>query len=152
MKELRQVYSIPGEEAALIALDKLEENWAKKYSLSIRTWRQNGAHASTFCKFTEEIRKIIYTNNAVEAVHYRFRKVTKSKSIFPNDDASKKILFIAYRDISKKWTAMPIKNWSVALSHLFIIFEKRLFDIRLIQFPSTQIILQICKLIEICPN
>ncbi|MBL1156042.1 MAG: hypothetical protein D8M51_14080 [Ignavibacteriae bacterium] len=84
MKELRLVYSAPTEEAALIALDRLEENWGKKYSLSIRTWRQNWAHASTFFKYPDEIRKIIYTTNAVEAVHRQFRKVTKQRSIFPN--------------------------------------------------------------------
>ena len=129
MKELRQVYSAPTEEAALIALDRLEENWAKKYSLSIRTWRQNWAHASTFFKYPDEIRKIIYTTNAVEAVHRQFRKVTKSKSIFPNDDALKKMLYLAYRDISKKWTIMPVQNWAVALSHLSIIFEQRIKDV-----------------------
>ena len=129
MKELRQVYSAPTEEAALIAFDKLEENWGKKYSLSIRTWRQNWAHASTFFKYPDEIRKIIYTTNAVEAVHRQFRKVTKSKSIFPNDDALKKMLYLAYRDISKKWTIMPVQNWAVALSHLSIIFEQRIKDV-----------------------
>jgi transposase-like protein len=124
MKELRQVYSAPTEEAALIALDKLEENWGKKYALSIKTWRNNWVHASTFFKYPLEIRKIIYTTNAVEAVHRQFRKVTKAKSIFPNDDALKKMLFLAYRDLSKKWT-MQVQNWSIALSHLSIIFEER---------------------------
>ena len=129
MKELRLVYTAPTEEAALIALDRLEENWGKKYSLSIRTWRQNWAHASTFFKYPDEIRRIIYTTNAVEAVHRQFRKVTKAKSIFPNDDALKKMLFLVYRDISKKWTVMPVQNWTVALSHLSIIFEERLKNV-----------------------
>lgn len=69
MKEPRQVYSAPSKEADLIALDRLEENWDKKYSLSISTWRQNLAHATTFFKYPDEIRKINYTTNAVEAVH-----------------------------------------------------------------------------------
>jgi transposase-like protein len=129
MKELRLVYSAPTEEAALIALDRLDENWGKKYSLSIRTWRQNWPHASTFFKYPDEIRKIIYTTNAVEAVHRQFRKVTKQRSIFPNDDALKKMLFLVYRDISKKWTVMPVQNWTVALSHLSIIFEQRLKNV-----------------------
>jgi len=136
MKELRLVYSAPTEEAALIALDKLEENWGKKYSLSIRIWRQNWTHASTFFKYSDVIRKIIYTINAVEAVHRQFRKVTKQRSIFPNslpqfigDDALKKMLFLVYRDISKKWTVMPVQNWTVALSHLSIIFEQRLQNV-----------------------
>lgn len=125
MQELKTVYSAPTEEAALIALDKLEEAWSKKYSLAIKTWRNNWVHASTFFKYPDEIRKIIYTTNAVEAVHRQFRKVTKSKSLFPNDDALKKMLFLAYRDLSKKWT-MQIQNWAVVLSHLSVIFEERL--------------------------
>lgn len=128
MKELRLVYSAPTEEAALIDLDKLEENWGKKYSLSIRTWRQNWDHAATFFKYPDEI-KIIYTTNAVEAVHRQFRKVTKQRSIFPNDDVLKKMLFLVYRDISKKWAVMPVQNWTIALSHLSIIFEQRLQNV-----------------------
>ncbi len=128
MKELKCVYTAPTEEAALIALDRLEENWGKKYALSIKIWRNNWLHASTFFKYPPEIRKIIYTTNAVEAVHRQFRKVTKSKSIFPNDDALKKMLFLAYRDLSKKWT-MQVQNWSIALSHLSIIFEERFSNV-----------------------
>jgi len=117
MQELRQVYSAPTEESALLALDKLEENWSKKYSLAIKTWQNNWTHASTFFKYPNEIRKIIYTTNTVEALHRQFRKVTKAKSIFPNDDALKKMLFLAYRDLSKKWT-MQIQNWALFLSNL----------------------------------
>jgi transposase-like protein len=104
MKELRLVHPAPTVEAALIALNRLEENWGKKYSLSIRTWRQNWNHAATFFKYPDEIRKIIYTTNAVEAVHRQFRKVTKQRSIFPNSlsrfigyDSLKKMLFLVYR-------------------------------------------------------
>ncbi|MGK9370178.1 IS256 family transposase [Melioribacter sp. Ez-97] len=128
MQELRKVYSAPTEEAALIALDKLEESWGKKYSLAIKTWRNNWTHASTFFKYPDEIRKIIYTTNAVEAVHRQFRKVTKTRSIFPNDDALKKMLFLAYRDLSKKWT-VQIQNWAVVISHLSVIFEDQLKDV-----------------------
>jgi putative transposase len=128
MHELRQVYTAPTEEAALLALDRLEESWGKKYSLAIKVWRNNWTHASTFFKYPDEIRKIIYTTNAVEAVHRQFRKVTKSKSIFPNDDAFKKMLFLAYKDLSKKWT-MQIQNWAIVLSHLSVIFEKQLQNV-----------------------
>jgi transposase-like protein len=128
MQELRQVYSAPTEEAALIALEKLEETWSKKYSLAIKVWRNNWTHASTFFKYPDEIRKIIYTTNAVEAVHRQFRKVTKSKSIFPNDEALKKMLFLAYRDLSKKWT-IQIQNWAVVLSHFSVIFEGQLQNV-----------------------
>jgi transposase-like protein len=128
MQELRQVYSAPTEEAALIALEKLEETWGKKYSLAIKVWRNNWTHASTFFKYPDEIRKIIYTTNAVETVHRQFRKVTKSKSIFPNDEALKKMLFLAYRDLSKKWT-MQIQNWAVVLSHFSVIFDEQLQNV-----------------------
>ncbi|GMU94833.1 transposase [Ignavibacterium album] len=79
-----------------------EENRGKKYSLSIRIWKQNRVDSSRFFKYPDEIRKIIYTTNAVEAVHRQFRKLTKQRSIFPNDDVLKKMLFLVYRVISKK--------------------------------------------------
>lgn len=129
MKELRTVYTAPTEEAALLALDQLENTWGKKYPLSIKTWRNNWINASVFFKYPEEIRRTIYTTNAVEAVHRQFRKVTKSKSMFPHDEALKKMLFLAYRDIAKKWVTMPVQHWAVTLSHLSIVFEKRLMNV-----------------------
>ncbi|MCI0446457.1 IS256 family transposase [bacterium] len=128
MKELRAVYTAPTEEAAVLALDQLENAWGKKYPLSIKTWRNNWMNASVFFKYPDEIRRTIYTTNAVEAVHRQFRKVTKSKSMFPHDEALKKMLFLAYRDIAKKWTTMPVQHWAVSLSHLSIMFEKRLMN------------------------
>jgi transposase-like protein len=127
MKQLKEVYKAPTEEAALLNLDTLEENWGKKYSLAIKSWRNNWANLSTFFKYPEEIRTVIYTTNAVEAVHRQFRKVTKNRALFPNDDALKKMLFLAYRDLSKKWT-MPIRNWALVLSNFSIYFEDR-FDV-----------------------
>ena len=125
MKQLKTVYSAPTEEAALENLDILDETWGKKYSLALKSWKQNWEHLATFFKYPEEIRKVIYTTNVVEALHRQFRKVTKSRSLFPNDDALKKMLYLAYRDISKKWT-MPIQNWSFVISQLSIMYEKRL--------------------------
>ncbi len=127
MKELKEVYKAPTEEAALNNLDKLDENWGSKYILAIKSWRKNWDNLATFFKYPEEIRTIIYTTNAVEAVHRQFRKVTKSRSLFPNDDALKKMLYLAYRDLSKKWT-MPIRNWPVVLSNFSIYFEDRFDD------------------------
>jgi transposase-like protein len=126
IKELKEVYKAPTEEAALMNLDTLEENWANKYSLAIRSWRQNWDNLATFFKYPQEIRTVIYTTNAVEAVHRQFRKVTKSRSLFPNDDALKKMLYLAYRDLSRKWT-MPIRNWALVLSNFSIYFKDR-FD------------------------
>jgi transposase-like protein len=125
MKDLKNVYSAPTEEAALLELDKLEERWQKKYSLPVKSWRENWGNLSTYFEYPQEIRTIIYTTNAVEALHRQFRKVTKTRALFPNDDALKKLLFLAYRDISKKWT-MPVRNWSFVISQFSIIFEERL--------------------------
>ena len=125
MKQLKPVYSAPTEESALENLKMLEENWSKKYSLALKSWKQNWNNLATSFKYPEEIRTVIYTTNAVEAVHRQFRKVTKTRSLFPNDDALKKMLYLAYRDLSKKWT-MPIRNWSIVISNFSIMFEQRL--------------------------
>lgn len=125
MKDLKNVYSAPTEEVALLEIDKLEERWQKRYSLPVKSWRENWNNLSTYFEYPQEIRTIIYTTNAVEALHRQFRKVTKNRSLFPNDDALKKMLFLAYRDISKKWT-MPIRNWSFVISQFSIIFQERL--------------------------
>ena len=94
----------------------------------------NWDNLATYFKYPQEIRTVIYTTNAVEAVHRQFRKVTKSKSLFPNslsrfigNDALKKMLFLVYRDLSKKWT-MPIRNWAIVISHFSIYFKERFFD------------------------
>jgi transposase-like protein len=126
MNQLKEVYKAPTEEAALLNLDTLEENWGNKYSLAIRSWKNNWDNLATFFKYPQEIRTVIYTTNAVEAVHRQFRKVTKARSLFPNDDALKKMLYLAYRDLSKKWT-MPIHNWALILSNFSIYFKER-FD------------------------
>ena len=125
LKDLKNVYNAPTEQAALIALDLIKEKWAK-YSLAINVWERNWHFASTFFQFPDEIRRIIYTTNAVEAVHRQFRKVTKNRTVFPHDQALIKMLFLAYRDLSKKWT-MPLKNWNLVLSNFSITF-KNLFQ------------------------
>ncbi|MFZ1292294.1 MAG: IS256 family transposase [Melioribacteraceae bacterium] len=127
MIELKEVYKAPTEEPALFSLDILENNWAKKYSLAIRSWKNNWTSLSTFFKYPQEIRTVIYTTNAVESVHRQFRKVTKSRSLFPNDDALKKMLYLAYRDLSKKWS-MPIQNWALILSNFSVYFKERFDD------------------------
>jgi len=124
-RDIKAVYTAATEEAALVELEKVEEKWGKKYPLPLKSWRENWNNIATFFKYTDEVRRMIYTTNAVEALHRQFRKVTKSKSLFPNDDALKKMLYLAYRDLSKKWT-MPVRNWAFVLSQLSIIFEERI--------------------------
>jgi len=125
IKDLKNVYKAPTEESALQQLDIVEQKWSKKYPLAIKSWRNNWANISVFFKYPEEIRKIIYTTNIVESLHRQFRKVTKNKAIFPNDDALKKMLYLAYKDSSKKWN--NVRDWGYCLSQLAIIFEER-FD------------------------
>lgn len=125
MKQLKTVYKAPSEKAALDALDELELTWGDKYPIVIKSWRTNWGNLSTFFKYPEAIRRIIYTTNAVEGLHRQFRKVTKNRSIFPNDEALQKMLYLASRDITKKWT-MSVPNWSLAISQLSIMFEGRL--------------------------
>lgn len=125
MKDLKKVYGAPTEEAALMELENLESVWGKKYPLPVKTWKQNWSNVSTFLKYPEEIRRLIYTTNIVESLHRQFRKVTKSKSVFPNDDSLKKMLYLAYRDLSKKWT-MAVRDWSIVISHFSVIFNERL--------------------------
>lgn len=125
MTDLKKVYKAPTEESALQALEMVEAKWGKKYPLALKSWRANWANISVFFKYPEEIRKIIYTTNIVENVHRQFRKVTKNRSVFPNDDSLKKMLYLAYRDLYKKWT-MPVRDWSFSLSQFAFIFEERI--------------------------
>lgn len=125
MAELRQVYTATTEDDALVHLNALEEKWRQKYPLVIRSWRENWRKLSTYFKYPDEVRRIIYTTNAVEALHRQFRKVTKAKSLFPNDEALNKMLYLAYRDIAKTWNR-PIGDWALVISQLSIFFKERL--------------------------
>lgn len=122
--ELRNVYTAPTEAAGLNELELLEDKWGSKYKFALKGWRQNWSNIATFFKYPEEIRRMIYTTNAVEAVHRQFRKVTKAKTLFPNDEALTKALFLAYRDLSKKWS-MPVRNWPFIVSQFDLIFGER---------------------------
>ncbi len=125
MTALKKVYKAPTEELALQELDLVEQNWGKKYPLALKSWRNNWQNISVYFKYPQEIRRIIYTTNIVENLHRQFRKVTKNKSVFPNDEALKKMLYLTYRDISKKWN-QSVQNWAFCLSQLSIIFEDRI--------------------------
>lgn len=122
--DLKRIYRAATEELALKELDKLEEAWGKKYPLSIKSWRANWAELATYFKYPKEIRKIIYTTNNVESYHRQLRKVTKSKSIFPNDQALLKMLYLATMDATDRWT-MRLRDWPLILSQLTIYFKER---------------------------
>ena len=90
-----------------------------------RSWRNNWARVIPFFQFPEEIRRVIYTTNAVESLNYSLRKIIKNRSLFPNDEAVFKLLYLALKNIEKKWT-MPIREWKQALQQFAIVFEGRM--------------------------
>ena len=121
-RDLKKVYTASTEKAALNELDLIEEKWGKKYSIAVSSWRKNWDELSSFFKYSPEIRKIIYTTNIVESYNRQLRKVTKSKSNFPSDEALMKMLYLATMDISKKWT-QPIREWPAILDQFNIYFD-----------------------------
>jgi len=125
MSELKPVYKAATKELAELNLADFADKWGKKYPVVIKSWQDNWHKLSTYFKYTEDIRRIIYTTNTIEGFHRQVRKVTKNKGVFPNDDALLKLVYLAYRNISKKWT-QPLQNWSLTVSQLSIHFEGRL--------------------------
>jgi transposase-like protein len=125
MVDLKRVYKAVNKEAAETALDKLEERWGDKYPIVIQSWRRKWDNLSVYFRYPEPIRKVIYTTNSIEAVHRQFRKLTKTKGGFPNDNSLLKLLYMGIQNAQKKWT-MPIQNWNLTLSQLAIFFEGRL--------------------------
>ena len=124
MKDLKAVYKAPTEDLALTNLEIFEEKWDKKYPMCVSSWKNNWAELSTYFRYPEGIRKLIYTTNAMENFNRQLRKVTKNKAIFPNDYALQKSLYLAMVDASSKWT-YRIRGWDQILSQLSIFFEGR---------------------------
>jgi transposase-like protein len=124
LKDLKEVYQAASSEAATSALDGLVAKWRKLYPLAVNPWVNHWENVSNYFKYSPELRRMIYTTNAVEALHRQFRKVTKNRSVMPNDNALLKLLYLAARDIQKKWTMVP-QNWSLVASQLHIHFGER---------------------------
>jgi len=125
MKDLKRVYRAANKDLAASELDILADKWEDKYPIVIKSWRNNWERLTHYFKYPEEIRRIIYTTNTIEAVHRQFRKLTKTKGSFPNQDSLLKLLYMGIQNAARKWT-MPVQNWSLALSQLAIFFEGRL--------------------------
>lgn len=123
--DLRRVYTAETEDAALIALAEFESTWGKSHSSIVASWRRNWERVRPFFAFPIEVRKIIYTTNAVESLNFQLRKIIKSKGHFPSDEAATKLLFLALRNAEKKWS-LPPKTWKSALNQFAIHFEGRL--------------------------
>ena len=125
MTDLKAVYGAVDEQAALDALDVFSERWDKKYPKISKSWRDNWANLSTYFKYPQEVRRLIYTTNAIEGFNRQLRKVTKSKSVFPTDDSLFKMLYLAMVDITKKWTGRR-QDWSRIYAQLTIFFADRM--------------------------
>ena len=125
MADLKAVYAAVDEAAALDALDIFSERWDKKYPKISQSWRDNWANLSTYFKFPQEVRRLIYTTNTIEGFNRQLRKVTKSKSVFPTDDSLLKMLYLAMIDITKKWTGRR-QDWSVIYAQMAIFFGDRI--------------------------
>jgi transposase-like protein len=125
MRDLKLVYQAVSKEAAEEELDRLEEKWGGRYPIVINSWRNRWDNLSNYFKYPEDIRRIIYTTNIIESVHRQFRKLTKTKGGFPNENSLLKLLYMGIQNAQKKWT-MPVRNWSLTISQLAIFFEGRL--------------------------
>ncbi|MRO47677.1 IS256 family transposase [Yersinia pestis] len=124
---LKMVYQAPTEEAALMALDKFAEAWDDKYPQISKSWRTHWENLNTFFGYPPDIRKAIYTTNAIESLNSVIRQAIKKRKVFPTDDSVRKVIYLAIRDVSKKWS-MPIQNWRLAMSCFIIEFGDRLSD------------------------
>ena len=125
MADLKAVYTAVDEPAALAALDAFAERWDKKYPKISKSWRENWPNLSTYFKYPQEIRKLIYTTNTIEGFNRQLRKVTKSKTIFPTDESLFKMLYLSMIDITKKWTGRR-QDWNVIYTQLAVYFADRI--------------------------
>lgn len=125
MADLKKVYTAVDEEAALNALDAFAAAWDAKYPKISKSWYDNWANLSTYFKFPPELRKLIYTTNTIEGFNRQLKKVTKAKSVFPTDDSLFKMLYLAMKDITKKWTGRR-QDWSRIYAQLVIYYGDRI--------------------------
>jgi putative transposase len=125
--DLKRIYQSVTEEEALLALDQFAERWDEKYPTISRSWRSHWHHLNTLFQYPDDIRRAIYTTNAIESLNSVIRKAVKKRKLFPTDDSAMKVVYLAIMDASKKWT-MPIRNWKAALNRFMIDFEDRLIN------------------------
>lgn len=123
--DFKAVYKAPTQDVALAELEQVKEIWGKKYPYAISNWEMNWDVISPFYQFTEDIRRIMYTTNIIEGLNRQFRKVTKTKSVFTNDTALEKMLYLASSNVMMKWT-QRYRNWDLVLSQLLLIYGERI--------------------------
>jgi putative transposase len=127
MADMKPIYQANNEQQGYERLLEFEEKWGKKYPLSCKSWLDNWVNLSAFFEYDHGIRKIIYTTNPIEGVHRQIRKITKTKGAFSSEQALMKLMYLVIKNISKKWT-MPIHNWGLAFSQLYIKFGDRILQ------------------------
>lgn len=125
--DLKHIYQSITEDEALQALEQFSERWDDKYPQISKSWRSCWMNLNTLFRYPQDIRKAIYTTNAIESLNSVIRKVIKKRKLFPSDDSAQKVIYLAIQEASKKWT-MPIRNWKSALNRFMIEFEGRLTD------------------------
>ena len=123
--DLKTIYHAPNEEQARVALDRVHEKWTPKYPNSMKRWYDNWDAISPIFKFSSDVRKVIYTTNAIESLNSTYRKLNRQRSVFPSDTALLKALYLATFEATKKWT-MSIRNWGKVYGELAIMYEGRL--------------------------
>ena len=123
--DLKTIYHAPTEEAALEALERVTEKWVPKYPNSMKSWAQNWDAISPIFKFSSDVRKVIYTTNAIESLNATYRKLNRQRSVFPSKTALLKALYLSTFEATKRWT-MPLRNWGLVYSELSIMYEGRL--------------------------
>jgi len=125
LKDLKKVYQALTLEEAEYAFISFQDKWAQRYPLVVRSWENNWVELTNYFKYPYEVRRIIYTTNIIEGYHRQLRKVTKTKTAYPSDEALIKIIYLATTDAARKWT-MPIRDWKDHFSQFIIYFGDRL--------------------------
>ena len=123
--DLKRIYQSVTEEEAVFELDRFAEKWDEKYPQISKSWHVNWPNLMTLFDYPQDIRKVIYTTNAIESLNSVIRKSVKTRKVFPNDNAAMKVIYLAVEAASKKWT-MPIRDWKAALNRFIIQFEEQL--------------------------
>jgi transposase-like protein len=122
---LRPIYTAPTTDAAGAALDAFERSsWGTRFPTVVASWRRAWTHVIPFFAFAPEIRRVIYTTNALESVHARLRKIIKTRGHFPNDEAATKLLWLALRNLTRQWT-MPVRPWREAMTQFALLYQER---------------------------
>lgn len=122
--DLKQIYLAPTEEKAYEALQRVKEKWNEKYPHSMKSWEQNWDILSPIFKFSMEVRKVIYTTNAIESLNSTYKKLNRQRSVFPNEKSLLKTLYLATLEATKKWT-IPLRNWGKVYGEFSIMYEER---------------------------